>query len=160
MYKTGIRINTLGQLSEKHIDWENKVLVLDGAIMKNHQVLKLPIDEQLISLYQAIIQCNNRLREHYDERNISLFITSKGTPLNSKSTNNAISKQLSKYAKRFGLENINAHAIRRAYAKSLLNKGASVALISKALGHADLATTTQYLDLDVEEVAADLRGYL
>lgn len=27
MYKTGIRINTLGQLEEKHIDFENKVLV-------------------------------------------------------------------------------------------------------------------------------------
>lgn len=71
--------------------------------------------------------------------------------------NNAISKQLTKYAKRFGLENIIAHAIRRAYAKSLLNKGASIALISKALGHADIATTTFKIDLDVEEVAKDLK---
>lgn len=68
--------------------------------------------------------------------------------------------QLSKYAIRFGLENINAHAIRRAYAKNLHNNGASVALISKALGHSDLAITTLYLDIDVEEVAKDLREYL
>ena len=40
-----------------------------------------------------------------------------------KSSNNAISKQLSKYSKRFGLENINAHAFRRAYTNSLLEKG-------------------------------------
>lgn len=78
----------------------------------------------------------------------------------SKSSNCAISKQLNKYSKRFGLENINAHAIRRAYAKNLHDKGASIALISKALGHSDLAVTTQYLDLDVEEVAKDLREYL
>lgn len=160
MYKTGIRINTLGQLNERHIDWENKCLVLDGAILKNHQVLKLPIDEQLVSLYQVLIQCNDRLRKHYGESNTNLFISSKATPLNTKSTNNAISKQLTKYAKRYGLENINAHAIRRAYAKNLHEKGVSIALISKALGHSDLAVTTQYLDLDVEEVAKDLREYL
>ncbi|UQW96681.1 site-specific integrase [Rummeliibacillus sp. G93] len=78
----------------------------------------------------------------------------------SKSSNNAITKQLNKYSKKFGLQNINAHALRRAYAKNLLNKGASVPLISKALGHSDITVTTQYLDLDVDEVARDLRGYL
>ncbi|MFJ5770337.1 tyrosine-type recombinase/integrase [Psychrobacillus sp. NPDC093180] len=57
----------------------------------------------------------------------------------SKSSNCAISKQLNKYSNRFGLENINAHAIRRAFAKRLLEKGASVPLISKALEHSDLA---------------------
>ncbi|WP_342510909.1 site-specific integrase [Sporosarcina sp. FSL K6-1522] len=160
MYKTGIRINTLGQLNEGHIDWENKILVLDGAILKNHQVLKLPIDDQLVSLYRVLIQCNDRIREHYGVSNTNLFISSRATTLNTKSTNNAISKQLTKYAKRFGLENINAHALRRAYAKNLHDNGASVALISKALGHSDLAVTTQYLDLDVEEVAKDLREYL
>ncbi|POZ55426.1 Tyrosine recombinase XerC [Lysinibacillus sphaericus] len=160
MYKTGIRINTLGQLREQHIDWENKTLILEGSILKNHQLLKLPIDEQLMSLYKVLIQCNDKIRNHYGERNSNLFISTKGTTLITKSTNNAISKQLTKYTKRFGLENINAHAIRRAYAKNLYEKGASIALISKALGHSDLAVTTQYLDLDVEEVASDLREYL
>lgn len=42
----------------------------------------------------------------------------------------------------------------------ILNKGASVPLISKALGHSDIAVTTQYLDLNVDEVANDLREYL
>lgn len=78
----------------------------------------------------------------------------------SKSSNCAISKQLNKYAKRFGLENINAHAIRRAYAKRMHDKGASIVIISKALGHSDLAVTTQHLNLDVEEVAEDLREHL
>ncbi|MGE6603275.1 tyrosine-type recombinase/integrase [Lysinibacillus fusiformis] len=55
---------------------------------------------------------------------------------------------------------MNAHAIRRAYAKNLHDNGASVALISKTLGHSDLSSTVFYLDLDVEEVAKDLRGYL
>lgn len=39
-------------------------------------------------------------------------------------------------------------------------RGGSIELISKALGHSGLAVTTQYLVLDVEEVASDLRECL
>ncbi|KAA0966966.1 site-specific integrase [Sporosarcina sp. ANT_H38] len=55
---------------------------------------------------------------------------------------------------------MNAHALRRAYAKNLLNKGANSALISKALGHSNLEVTTQCLDLGVEEVVVSLREFL
>lgn len=40
------------------------------------------------------------------------------------------------------------------------NQGANVALISKALGHKSLETTTVYLDLEKEFVAESLRDYL
>ncbi|AMQ05214.1 tyrosine-type recombinase/integrase [Sporosarcina psychrophila] len=161
MYKTGIRIRTLGELRERHIDFENLCLNLDGSTLKNHKFLKLPIDKELADILKMLIKLNNGIRSHFGTDNRNVFITQNGLQMNtSKSSNCAISKQLNKYAKRYGLENINAHAIRRAYAKSLLEKGASIALISKALGHSDLAVTTQYLDLDVEEVASDLREYL
>ena len=160
MYRTGIRINTLGQLTEQHIDFENKLLAMDGSILKNHKVLKLPIDDELIQLHKVLIVQNHKIRNHYGEHNNNLFISYKGTSLNTKSTNNAISKQLHKYAKQYGLKNINPHALRRGFAKNLLDKGANLALISKALGHANLEVTTQYLDLDVDEVATNLRDFL
>ncbi|MFJ8413291.1 site-specific integrase [Bacillus paramycoides] len=47
MFKTGIRINTLTQLEERHIDFNNNVLNLEGSIMKNHQQIKLPFDKQV-----------------------------------------------------------------------------------------------------------------
>jgi len=161
LYKTGIRIQTLGELKERHIDYENLSLNLDGSILKNHKFLKLPIDQELAVLYQVLIKQNDMIRSYYKTENTNIIITQNGLPINnSKTSNNAISKQLNKYSKRFGLENINAHAIRRGYAKKLLDAGASIAIISKALGHSDLAVTTQYLDLDVEEVATSLRDYL
>lgn len=161
MCKTGIRIRTLGELRERHIDFENLCMNLDGSTLKNHKFLKLPIDEELVEILKMLIKLNDGIRSHFGTDNQNVFITQNGLQMNtSKSSNCAISKQLNKYGKRYGLENINAHAIRRAYAKNLLNKGASIALISKALGHSDLAVTTQYLNLDVEEVAEDLRGYL
>lgn len=161
LFKTGIRIRTLGELKERHIDFENNFLNLDGAIIKNHKFLKLPIDNQLADLLKVLIKQNNLIREFYSVDNTNIFITQNGLPINdSKSSTNAITKQLHKYAKRYDLENINPHSIRRGYAKNLLNKGANIALISKALGHSDLAVTTQYLDLDVDEVATSLRDFL
>ncbi len=160
LYRTGIRINTLGRLQEKHIDFENKLFSMDGTILKNHKVLKLPIDDELLYLLDILIKQNNKIRNYYGEKNSYLFISYKGTSLITKSTNNAISKQLNKYAKRYNLQNINPHALRRGFAKNLLDKGANLALISKALGHSDLAVTTQYLDIDVDEVADNLRDFL
>ena len=161
MYKTGIRIQTLGELKERHIDYENLSLNLDGSILKNHKFLKLPIDQELADLFKVLIKQNDKIRSYYNTENTNIIITQNGLPINnSKTSNNAISKQLNKYSKRFGLENINAHAIRRGYAKKLLDAGASIAIISKALGHSDLGVTTQYLDLDVEEVATNLREFL
>ncbi|MCA1011459.1 tyrosine-type recombinase/integrase [Halobacillus halophilus] len=160
IYKTGVRINTLGQLEESHIDFENKLLSMDGEILKNHKILKLPLDDELLDLLGILVKQNNKIRSHYGEKNSNLFISCKGTSLKTKSTNNAISKQLSKYAKRYNLQNINPHALRRGYAKSLMDKGANLALISKALGHSNLAVTTQYLDIEVEEVADNLREFL
>ncbi|TAA71936.1 tyrosine-type recombinase/integrase [Planococcus salinarum] len=160
MYSTGIRIRTLGELKENHIDFNNLTLNLDGSTLKNHQFLKLPISQDLAKMFKDLIHLNDNIRPYYGRENKNIFITQNGLPMNtSKSSNCAISKQLNKYSKRFGIENINAHAIRRGYAKNLLNKGANIALISKALGHSDLAITTKYLHLDIDEVVSSLRNY-
>lgn len=164
-YRTGLRIETLGKLRERHIDYTSEELVLDGSVQKNRSVLRLPLDAQLIDNLRILIRENDKIRKHYrDNKGVNndyLFITYRGTGIiNTKSNSNAISKALSKYARDYGLSNINVHAIRRAYAKNLLDQGANIALISKALGHADLATTTQYLYLSESEVSNSLRDFL
>lgn len=160
MFKTGVRINTLSQLEERHIDLNSSVLNLEGSIMKNHQQIKLPFDDLLKRLLQVLIQQNTIIRKGYCKSNSLLFITKYGDPISSSSTHNNIQKRLNKYAKMYGLRNINPHALRRGFAKTLLDKGANVAVISKALGHSDISVTTQYLYLDVDEVASNLRSYL
>lgn len=164
-YRTGVRIETLGKLRERHIDFTSEELVLDGSVLKNRSVLRLPLDAQLLENLRILMRENDKVRNHYrgnaGVNNDFLFITYRGTGvINTKSNSNAISKALSKYAAQYGLSNINAHAIRRAYARNLLDQGANIALISKALGHKDLATTTQYLYLSESEVSDNLRDYL
>ncbi|WP_437131619.1 tyrosine-type recombinase/integrase [Bacillus atrophaeus] len=160
MFKTGIRINTLTQLEERHIDFNNNVLNLEGSIMKNHQQIKLPFDDVLKRLLKVLIKQNAMIRDGYGKKNSLIFITKYGDVISNSPTHNNIQKQLNKYAKMYGLKNINPHALRRGFAKSLLDKGANVAVISKALGHSDISVTTKYLHLDVDEVANSLCSYL
>lgn len=161
IYKTGIRITTLGLLEEKHIDFTNKVLSLTGDIMKSHRALKLPLDDDMCSLLRQLIEINQELRNEFCEKNTYIFLTSMATPIkNTVSPSNLIAKNLWKYSKRYGLKNVNAHSIRRLYAQNLVKKGANINLVSHALGHNNLQTTSRYLYLDEEVVAKNLREYL
>ncbi|MFJ7927670.1 tyrosine-type recombinase/integrase [Peribacillus sp. NPDC096448] len=160
MFKTGIRINTLVQLEERHIDLNNNVLNLEGSIMKNHQQIKLPFDDFLKKLLEVLIKQNAIIRTEYGKRNSLIFITKYGDVISTSPTHNNIQKRLNKYSRMYGLKNINPHALRRGFAKTLLNKGANVAVISKALGHSDISVTTKYLHLDIDEVVNNLRSYL
>lgn len=160
MFKTGIRINTLVQLEERHIDLNNNVLNLEGSIMKNHQQIKLPFDDFLKKLLEVLLKQNAIIRTEYGKKNSLIFITKYGDVISTSPTHNNIQKRLNKYSRMYGLKNINPHALRRGFAKTLLNKGANVAVISKALGHSDISVTTKYLHLDIDEVVNNLRSYL
>lgn len=160
MYQTGIRVGTLARLENKHVNFESNLLKIDGGIIKNHESIYLPFDDVLARLLNALIRQNDLIRRDNRVKNELLFITSRGMTVLSSPSNNIITKRLNKYAKEFGLKNINPHALRRGFAKNLLNKGANIALISKALGHSGLAVTTRYLHLDKDEVAESLRKFL
>jgi integrase/recombinase XerD len=160
MYQTGIRIGTLTHLERKHVSFSEQLLRIDGGLIKNHESIYLPFDNVLKRLLSALIEQNDLVRMDARANNDFLFITKNGGRVASSPTNNNIVKRLSKYSKEYGLKNINPHALRRGFAKNLLGKGANIALISKALGHSDLAVTTRYLHLDKEEVADSLRSFL
>jgi site-specific recombinase XerD len=160
MYKTGIRVNTIVHLENKHIDFAEKLLRLDGAIMKNHQQLLLPFDDALYKMLSVLVKHNDVIRREHGQSNQYVFITMHGGVIATSQSHNNIQKRLNKYAREFGLKNINPHALRRGFAKSLLDKGAKITDISRALGHSNLAVTTQYLHLDKEEIADNLRKFL
>lgn len=160
MSQTGLRVSTVAQLEAHHIDLSQKLLKVGGSLLKNHQQMFLPINDKLAQMLAVLIQQNEQIKRHYGVRNSLVFITKYGGSIATSPTNNNIQKRLNKYAREYGLKNINPQALRRGFAKSLLDKGAHIALISKALGHGDIEVTTRYLYLDKEDVAENLRDFL
>lgn len=158
IFQTGIRLATISALESRHVDIDAKMLRLDGALLKNREVLILPFDDTLARILKALMDQNAIIRAKHNKRNDFVFITIFGNRIASSDTSNNIAKRLNLYKRQYGLENINAHALRRGFAKSIYKKsGGDMALVSNALGHSDYAITTRYLHLGVEEVASDLR---
>ncbi|MDM5249641.1 site-specific integrase [Lysinibacillus sp. G4S2] len=160
MYRCGLRIGTIARMKEKHVDFVNQRLQLDGEVMKNHKGLILPLDEQMSVLLQIMMKQNDLIRDEYKEVNDNLFITIKGKPTTNSVTSNSIQKQLRNYTVKYGIKNINPHALRRGFAKNLYAKSNDLLLVSKALGHNDLSVTTKYLHTELTDVSDKLRNYL
>ena len=161
MYQTGIRIGTLSKITEGHIDLEENVLRIPGSIVKNHEELILPFDDVLARLFTVLFKQNAIVRKNANRSNQLVFITrSGGSSQNTAMKNNIISKRIAQYAKKFNIENVNPHALRRGFAINLRKKGANISLISNALGHSDLSVTTRYLHYDKLEIAEELRNFL
>lgn len=160
MYQTGLRSTTVAKLEIRNIYLNERLIKVDGDILKNRQHIILPFDEKLRRLLIALINQNNKIKESKRVNNSFLFITMYGESVLRTPTNNLLHKRFKKYMNSYGIKNINPHALRRGFAKRLLKQGANVAVISKALGHRDLSSTTRYLHMDKEEVAESLRKYL
>lgn len=160
IYQTGIRINTLVQIENKHLDFDNQLLKLSGEIMKNRQELILPISNQLMHLIKALIEENNKVREYKKEDNSFLFISRQGKSLLNKGRTTTIQKRMTDYSERWGLKNFTPHALRRAFARNLYDKGADVPIISKALGHSDFKVTARYLKIENDELVNNLKRFL
>lgn len=157
IWETGVRLSTMSQITYSMIDVENQLLNLSGSIMKNRRSLSLPISSKLTDMLENLIEVNKEVCTYNKVENNLLFISSNGNGFITKNYTNTFTKRVAHYKKKFGLKNINPHAIRRGFAKKLLDNGVSVPVISKALNHGDLEVTTKYLHIDNKEVIDALR---
>lgn len=162
MYQTGIRLATLSSLEERHVDINNRLLRIDGALLKNRKVIMLPFDGRLQKIFEVLFLQNQMIREEKGKVNSFVFITQQGKGIvnDDSPKSNAIAKRLNYYKRKYGIENINPHALRRGFAKDVYNRSnGDLALVSKALGHSDFGVTARYLHLDPEEIADKLREF-
>jgi site-specific recombinase XerD len=69
-------------------------------------------------------------------------------------TNSGIDIMFQKLKKELNLtgEKVSSHTWRHTFAKNYLLNGGDVFSLQKIMGHADLDTTRQYLNLNVEEI--------
>lgn len=146
IWETGARVGTIVQTTLDMIDFENKLITYPGTIMKSGQSLILPVSDNMIMLLKEYIH-KNSITSGY-------LYTSR---TNRVMTSTTVSKRVSVYRERTGLSIINPHAIRRGFAKRLLNSNVNIAIISKALAHSSLEVTTKYLHIGEDELIDSIR---
>lgn len=157
LYSCGLRIaellsitlrdwvdSTSGQ-SHQAIDSNNqnaKLLMVVGKRHKQRYVPILPIAYEAVETYRALCSF-----EESPER--ALFLSVTGKPLYA----GRVQQEMRQWRTQHGLqESITPHALRHSFASHLFQSGANLRHIQELLGHASLASTQVYTQVETDEL--------
>lgn len=145
--RLGLRIGDIRSLKKSSIDWNRKTINLKMA--KTGQPIELPL---LKDIGWAII---DYLQNGRPTTNSECLFVRHRAPFNAFGDRNAFNKELHRYILKAGL-NIpgsqchGMHSLRSTLAGNMLEIKSPLPIISEALGHQSVNTTSHYLKIDIE----------
>lgn len=160
--ETGFRIGELlGVNYTKDIDYEKRLIRVyfredneNGARAKNAEYRSALVSTDTFEILHYYLSEYRELLKDTDYLFISIAGDSAGRPLNV----NAVYAMLSRLEKKTGVE-ATPHMLRHYFANQRRKSGWDVPLISKALGHRNLETTINYLNIETSELVEASEEY-
>jgi len=145
--RLGLRIGDIRSLKKSSIDWNRKTINLKMA--KTGQPIELPL---LKDIGWAII---DYLQNGRPATNSECLFVRHRAPFNAFGDRNAFSKELHRYILKAGLNMPGSqwhgmHSLRSTLAGNMLEIKSPLPIISEALGHQSINTTSIYLKIDIE----------
>lgn len=142
----GLRNQELCDLSLSDVDLKKRLLIV--RIGKGAKTRQLGINQELDKVLSEYL----RIRPL--GASSALFVTEKGTPL----TTAYVSRRVQRLARCAGVD-VTPHGLRRSFVTQSALKGHSLAVISRACGHANLSTTQGYLMITERQVIDSMRDW-
>ena len=147
MYASGVRVSEACNLSLKHLQLGDSLVLVDGKGRKQRVV---PLTHEAVRWMEFYLERGRPAllaaasRAHPDARTM-VFVSRLGKRL----TRQGVWKLVKKYALAAGLkEDVHPHVLRHCFATHLLLRGADLRVIQVLLGHANISTTEIYTHLD------------
>jgi integrase/recombinase XerD len=152
LYACGARISEALSLEVTALEPALRVLVLTG---KGRKTRVVPCGARARAALQAWIQ-GGRARLLGGRRVAAVFVSKSGRPLERVTGWRIVTGA----ARRAGLpQGISPHTLRHSFASHLIEGGADLRAVQELLGHASIATTELYTQLDAEHVRSLHRLY-
>ena len=145
--RLGLRIGDIRSLKKSSIDWNQKTINLTMA--KTNQPIELPL---LKDIGWAII---DYLQNGRPVTNSECLFVRHRAPFNAFGDRNGFTKELHRYVLKAGLnipegQRHGMHSLRSTLAGNMLEIKSPLPIISEALGHQSVNTTSIYLKIDIE----------
>jgi len=145
--KLGLRSMDIHKLKLDDFDWNRKILRIVQS--KTVEPLELPLTDDV---GWAVIDYLRNGRPKTNEHILFVRHSSEGGAI---SHQNKLQSILHKYMRRAGLripkeEHRGLHSLRSSLARTMLEAGASLPVISEVLGHRSTISTSHYLKINVE----------
>lgn len=162
LMETGMRIGELlGVRYTTDIDYDNRKIFVryrsdneNGALAKYAEERGLLISPQTFTLLQIYLAENAELLKDTDFLFVSECGVTRGQPL----TESAVYSILDGLAKKTSLRS-HPHAFRHYFANERRKAGWDTAMISRTLGHKNIATTEAYMNVEEEELTLATDDY-
>lgn len=145
LYACGLRISELCSVRLENLDLEDGMIRVTG---KGNKTRLIPIGRAASNaLTDYLATARSQLLS--PKSGAALFLSVRGHPL----TPARIWQLVNLYAKQAGLqEMVHPHQLRHSFATHLLAGGADLRIIQELLGHASIATTQIYTQVDREQL--------
>jgi len=147
LYNSGARVQELTDLTVANVRFENPATVtLTG---KGGKTRVIPLWDETVQVITNYLE----LRQRSGLKSDHLFVNLKAQSM----TRSGIGRRVEKYAREAArncpslcARRITPHVFRHAVALHLLEAGNDIVLVKEWLGHADLRTTSAYLEVSIE----------
>lgn len=143
IYNTGIRCEEATTLTDANVNIIANELKVLG---KRNKERVIPFGTELAQMISYYRDLRAKTVGHAVER---FFVRSDGSGLTSRTVYNACHRTMSGH---INAQRLSPHVLRHSCATDMLNEGASLATISRMLGHASLATTQIYTHVTYSEL--------
>jgi integrase/recombinase XerD len=141
IYASGLRIAEVCSVRLENLDEDGGVIRVTG---KGNKTRLIPVGSAALEALRFYL-ANARPKLVSPRSGAAIFLSVRGHPL----TPARIWQLVRQYAKQAGIrEEIHPHQLRHSFATHLLSGGADLRIIQEMLGHASIATTQIYTQVD------------
>lgn len=141
LYASGLRIAEVCSVRLENLDEDGGVIRVTG---KGNKTRLIPVGSAALEALRFYL-ANARPKFVSPRSGAAIFLSVRGHPL----TPARIWQLVRQYAKQAGIrEEVHPHQLRHSFATHLLSGGADLRIIQEMLGHASIATTQIYTQVD------------
>jgi site-specific recombinase XerD len=155
LLQTGIRLSELAKLTLDDVELPGRIGRDPDTVGRLHILGKGRKDRWIPLNYKACRALrswlNARSKVEYD----ALFVSKFRRPLGARSIQHVVRK----YMREAGIKKASVHTLRHSFATHHVAMGTSLRTVQEVLGHADLKTTSIYVQLAQEAVKKDLQEH-
>lgn len=147
---TGLRCGEMCALRWQDIDWNNRVIHINGTMYFNQDKHQFEVNSpkteagiRTIPLKDEAIEILKKMKKLRSERPISMmyrdfvFVGREGKPLKTYAYN----KSLARIGKKIGVDKLTMHSLRHTFATRCIEDGMKPNVLQKLLGHSTIAMT-------------------
>ncbi len=143
-YSSGLRLSELTSLDPEDVNRNEAVVTVTGKGAKTRIV---PVGRHALAAIEAWLKVRGALAKPSER---ALFVSARGLRVSAR----AIQARLKRWALLQGIDaNVHPHVLRHSFASHVLQSSGDLRAVQEMLGHANIASTQIYTQLDFQHLA-------